>query len=115
MMSKHTPGPWRVEIEKEKRFDSRTGEPTHGLTWHKIKDGELSVTCFVETGLGLSDAEKSNIRLIAAAPEMLEALEVVKECLASIDVDVMGRSCRQEFEKAEAYIDDAIAKARGES
>ena len=90
---KHTPGPWEVCI----------GEVDGGL--FEIYQGEINTIC-------RGDDEmidwKANARLIAAAPEMLEALEDY------IDLypfrDKMNFRQRSTFDKAKR----AIAKAKGE-
>jgi hypothetical protein len=87
-MSRHTPGPWVVESLVD------------GYDIHAPQAG-----CFIAT---TSDPEmvwgavtrKDDARLIAAAPELLEALEIALDCAG----DAWWA------EKADA----AIAKAKGE-
>ncbi len=68
----HQPGPWNVE----RRTDSGSTLTDYGLEWdasHWIEvvaaDGELVIS--------LCEEDIGDARLIAAAPEMLEALEKV--------------------------------------
>lgn len=61
-MSKHTPGPWNVGHE-----DENTGEI------EVISDGRPYV-CLVLPG-AIDEVTPANARLIAAAPELLEALQ----------------------------------------
>ena len=61
-MSKHTPGPWEVGTEWN-------GKPRLMV---RSKEGESSFEIAVL--LGNYDERESNARLIACAPEMLEAL-----------------------------------------
>jgi len=92
-MSKHTPGPWfavgaQVEIEDDSVPDICTCDPqmmrqSH-LDWHPR-------------------TVEANARLIAAAPELLEALERVKA------TGVFLGAIPQEM------VDAAIAKAKGET
>lgn len=109
----HTPGPWRV---------SRTDEPSDG-----------TVACQVDTGrsdegiavYGWGNRTSANALLVAAAPELLGALEAIaNEGVASVDRPSESEATAQHT--AEAWdmlhwIDltkevarAAIAKARGE-
>ena len=96
-MSKHTPGPWfavgaQVEIEDDSVPDICTCDPqvmrqSH-LDWHPR-------------------TAEANARLIAAAPDLLEALE---EALEDWDNDEPDFVRLEWADKARA----AIAKAKGE-
>jgi hypothetical protein len=96
-MSKHTPGPWfavgaQVEIEDDSVPDICTCDPqvmrqSH-LDWHPR-------------------TVEANARLIAAAPELLEALEMM---LACTEGQAIYNFMEPQREKARA----AIAKAKGE-
>lgn len=80
MKTKHTPGPWLVEHDKE--FDEVT-------VYAEIEEYEYNMTiCEVSSYItkdgapvGLMDTEQiaDNARLIAAAPEMYEALRDIVE------------------------------------
>lgn len=88
-MSKYTPGPWETlaYISHEQQTDFilvKIGRRVHMV--------------------GYSDEDKANARLIAAAPELLEALEAILED-AFGGMDTLAR-----IQAAEA----AIAKAKGE-
>ena len=86
-MSKHTPGPWKVQ-----------GTPRRGWDIFSLAKG-----CYVAFDEPLREGAISlegDARLIAAAPELLEALEIALDCAG----DAWWA------EKAEA----AIAKAKGE-
>ena len=69
-MSKHTPGPWKI---------------THSeVNGYRVSDS---------TGWGvavvLKDTnDEANARLIAAAPQMLEALELLSEAVRSLDEQI---------------------------
>lgn len=85
---KHTPGPWIVETYHNGLFkiikELDKTKSLSGQVWTRIE----------------ADAQ-----LIAAAPEMLEALEYIKQLLSD------GENAMQTIENV---IDDAIKKARGE-
>jgi len=93
-MSKHTPGPWAVN-----RYIT-SGNQSLGFHITGPRDGSVSPVCVGEdTGYGEIDA---NARLIAAAPELLEALKKAVN--------------RQGFTNAELITARAvIAKAEGNS
>ncbi len=77
-MSEHTPGPWAV-VEETFGYDTTgTGQATT-----KIRAEDGSLICQVAAGMnrhnpGKRDKE-ANARLIAAAPELLEALVLAAE------------------------------------
>lgn len=72
---KHTPGPWIT--------DDRHIHPAHGLAYPPGVEPETDVIVLVDTDghrhALLNETDKANLRLIAAAPEMLAALQ---ECVA---------------------------------
>ena len=86
-MSKHTPGPWKVQRSVDVVDSTREHVVVHWMPWE-----ELDTT------------RQANARLIAAAPDMLEALEGVVTALTRDDYRV---SCGR--------AETAIAKARGEA
>lgn len=103
-MSKHTPGPWTK------------AERLHGPWWHISAEtsglvpgqGRQAVACVHgESKRGAkayAEMFEANAHLIAAAPELLVALELAREALliwAPKDIRM-------------AQIDHAISKARGE-
>ena len=98
--NKHTPGPWKIfkgtrndvlltRVERKDRF--------HGI----VNEANLPLA---EIILGSTDA---NARLIAAAPEMLEALEIAVKFFT----DNYPKGELSWMEKLEA----AIRKAKGET
>lgn len=96
MSTKHTPGPWFVD--EESPLDVRT----NGV-------GKLMWICDAPDGYDTSNIEgmkqrEANARLIAAAPDLLEALEVV---LCELEAQDIHAPARIAFAKA------AIAKATG--
>ena len=92
--TKHTPGPWETLPDGDTFFIrvSDKAKPIAKLTWACIRRAEL----------------KANARLIAAAPELLEALEDALACLERLeDKDGAYRvTCIQQCKQA-------IAKAKG--
>ena len=98
-MSKHTPGPWSVD-----------GEVIRG---DEQSNGSVSVACILDGaypyGRRAGKSARANARLIAAAPELLEALNnLLSAC------DLPGDRDR-EIEQAIPHARAAIAKAKGET
>lgn len=100
-MSAFTPGPWEIEQDKAKtaRFWLRGQTSNSG-------DGRLAGTGYIflgsigngaEGGEAIKRAE-ANAKLIAAAPDLLEAL---REVCALLDASGFGVDC-----------EDGVAKAR---
>jgi hypothetical protein len=96
MEATHSPGPWSVA-----EWDTRDRDGAIEAGGYQVVDaaGYLVSACTTE---GATDAEEANVRLIAAAPDMLEALEA---CYAALhpnsDEGALARY--------------AIAKATGEA
>ena len=107
-MSKHTPGPW----EFNGPFST-----TGGRNGYFVQSPDIDV-CVIPFGVLDTEAElsaKRDARLIAAAPELLEALqECITDdnamCIVQNDVAYMIRRLRSISNVARA----AIAKATGE-
>lgn len=71
-MSKHTPGPWRVEgYGGGSQYDVTSGSEYIGKVAHRLG--------------GDTEAE-ANARLIALAPELLEQLKKCRSALQNIDM-----------------------------
>jgi hypothetical protein len=100
-MSKHTPGPW-VVTDKDNGIEF--GVDTAGGEWG---------ICTVAGGAGETlkhdsqDASAANARLIAAAPELLDALK------ALVGLARMGAAPLSDYKAALRVADEAIAKATG--
>ena len=94
-MSKHTKGPWCAAIDE-------------CATVRDSRDNQLAMVTYLFTKTGgrrSGDEVSANARLIAAAPELLEALE---EAVCALEV------CGKDYRATEiARI--AIAKAKGET
>lgn len=99
-MSKHTPGPWVADINRGYGFPFR---PTPNIPINPVVMGRAVNRSIAKVPRGYEEAE-ANARLIAAAPELLEALQlIVKTC-------AFQRGESPTFDVAIA----AIAKATGE-
>lgn len=85
MVAQHTPGPWQHGTENEGYF---------------IANGEL------RPDIAKAIQSEADANLIAAAPDLLEALEAMVKCSQSLDL----HTCANASQKASS----AIAKATGE-
>ncbi len=98
-MSNHTPGPWMFECEDVGTYGSHF--------WLESEAGE-EIICQSENAhqgvLAKGEDFVANARLIAAAPELLEALEGLLNALPSA-------TSHPAIKKARA----ALAKAKGET
>jgi hypothetical protein len=108
-MSGHTPGPWAQYTilsgsENDKGFRiMATDESSGGFVW--IAD----VSPVIDNERGdASDEDKANARLIAAAPELLDALRALR--LACMTVPEMNHT---RFDSLGIQVNSAIAKAEG--
>lgn len=102
--TKHTPGPWTWECE--------SGEwPDHALIG---RDGDSVMSW--DFDLGFSFGEAADQHLIAAAPDMLEALERIEKWFdTDVEIlDAMSPDERADHERQHQMIRDSIAKARGD-
>ena len=95
--AKHTPGPWRVEVD--------TGpEAAWERKWPTIHAEKYEVVgC--EGLYGDYETDMANARLIAAAPDLLNALQSI---IDDIDSE-FGTDC--DYNKARAAIDKATGGA----
>ena len=102
-MTEYTKGPWHISYDN-------TGNGSYG-EWHIVGTKEHSIAQVPAYATGnLSEQDIVNARLIAAAPELLEALELSEatiDRLTCID-DAKRRSVQGTFDVIRA----AIAKAR---
>lgn len=100
-MSKHTPGPWEYEKEHRDCFSHTSGHYTAPVEF---------TTIFMDDGNELDGEnraevhgpnQEANARLIAAAPDMLEALKLAKDIIGHPD------------DPFTVLIESTIAKAEG--
>jgi hypothetical protein len=102
-VAKSTPGPWVIE-EKGVCFSIK-----HGTMKHRCGpcQKEPVAIAFVSKTATLGQVALSNARLIAAAPDLLEALEAIENHIKNGCEDYMvGQQLRNKMRAA-------IAKARG--
>lgn len=100
-MSKHTPGPWKMEVGDE------SSDYAHRFPIIVTDDYEIVGTEGFYSGDLQTDI--ANATLAAAAPELLEALEHMRRVFADIEGSY-GQYEHDALDKADA----AIAKAKGE-
>ena len=74
METKHTPGPWRFVEQGDANM---YGMVTAGNRW---------IISFQQNGELLSETELANAKLMAAAPELLEALISAKKLIGSFRI-----------------------------
>jgi hypothetical protein len=106
----HTPGPWRLDngakyVSGGFRVLARSTrpKPNHAAT------GEIQIAFPPPHGIDGEKEQEANARLIAAAPDLLEALEMVRDA----DNDRAADKMETIPDIARAKIDRAIAKAKG--
>lgn len=111
---KHTPGPWVAESSVDEWGVSVIASNETG----RISNPTRGQVCHVSVVAGASgddaDLAQANARLIAAAPEMKEALEGARGAILGL---LHGRGCEAEGSDEDwvKFIDAALAKANGES
>ena len=102
--TKHTPGPWSV-YDQRHLFTNHEGSA-------RLIAGNIWIACVHGSHVGPQSKEEAdaNISLIAAAPELLEALESLIANVYSCACTMPTKEEREAWDKADA----AIAKAEGE-
>lgn len=110
-MSKHTPGPWlregKLVYALHHNGDYKDGKP------FLVNRFSTSIQAYISQGGTIEEAE-ANTNLIAAAPDLLEALQnlvMQEEAFTSESGIPLEDPIRQAVKKAKA----AIAKAKGEN
>lgn len=108
-MTKHTPGPWKANWNK------------HYFQIDSERDGQIGDACASQFITGNTDKGKANAKLMAAAPELLEALEEIEERAnekmgdwAWVEFDFLPENMESLYEIRQAAR-ATIAKAKGES
>jgi len=91
--TKHTHGPWRYDEVTMKIWSA---------------DGEKNITGKLDD---YTPEERANVALIAAAPELLEALKSARRLLEVIEMDGLAMIESQFAEEIAVEIESAIAKA----
>lgn len=89
METKHTPGPWRCWNHVPNKRIGR-------IEWVISAEDQSCVA-----NLKIRNGDSWNASLIAAAPEMLEALRAIESCLSPADCDRAANLVRDAIKKAE--------------
>jgi hypothetical protein len=111
MNTKHTPGPWSFDRWDENgttRFYVSRSEGAPQDQHYNDVATIIADTC----GGDLVAIQEANARLIAAAPELLEALQLV-EFIYGEQLDEKMLTCHAKFPTAGMYVRAALAKATG--
>ena len=108
MTYNHTPSPWVVCHSEKPTFISHTT----GVYRQPDSDDERVIALCDQDLLLSSDEQLANARLIAAAPELLEALEELDRLL---DYTKSGAFSHDDRAECLGLARAAITKARGES
>lgn len=109
--AKHTPGPWRVAR------DNYGITRIWGMDGEGDDAGECDIACAEGDGSIPPERREANSRLIAAAPDLLEALEVATLELHEANLAIRNRNQMRNPEltiAAEQKAKAAISKALGE-
>jgi hypothetical protein len=80
-MSKHTPGPWTIKVDKN-QYDTFFNEEVYAIYSKPNADTNILIC---DAGAIEYDENKANAKLIAAAPEMFEMLEHILSDSAHVD------------------------------
>lgn len=103
---KHTPGPWHI-CDNDGAYCMVRGQPANGY------NGASIAKVWLQDG----DFNDENARLIAAAPELLEALVVAQQQIAALKRRIVWHDCDSVnvVTANERTISAAIAKATGDT
>lgn len=108
MPEKHSPGPWQVEKQPAWSPHRIFVKSKHGFTIAFFQERKKGSHRGEEARwLGFAPNDEANAWLIAAAPEMLEALEAI------VDSARDGRDIPEWLDERLVIIEAAIRKARG--
>lgn len=114
----HTPGPWHYQFSEHGGYDCMTSAyEILGYTGYRIAKIDLDhfgqEHCEPATPEQLQKAEQY-ARLIAAAPELLQALEIALEQLKEDYEDINNERISDNNQETVSVVQQAIAKAKGD-
>lgn len=97
MSEKHTKGPWYVEPNRDDE-----GQALGFYVVHEKTECDATAICFCNNSIIRDREQEANAKLIAAAPEMLKALEGVMWLVQSElgELDEITRRCWEAISKA---------------
>lgn len=107
-MTSHTPGPWKVITAKDMSCVGSDFRSVIGLNGEEIID-MLNDGCASDPSFDYICLSEANARLIAAAPELLEA------CLSILEITGGSVHWQGDTEKSLKLIEAAVAKATGDA
>ena len=115
-MSKHTPGPWLIDGIPYNGYD----DPVvySGAVLNSRGDGQyICQTTYDMQSITQRDSVEADTRLIAAAPDMLEACQVASDIFLAIDCTCTDLPLNYECLRCYgmASMQAAIAKATGDA
>ncbi len=108
---KHTPGPWEIS--------AKLGTPSvvkGGVTRQYVNgtnQDQLFMVCSVQDDNGGAAAQIANARLIAAAPDLLEALEDARTYIEAVVFNSGPGKKQNNYMACLNRIDAAIDKSKG--
>lgn len=98
-MSKHTPAPWYID------------GTVRGTDLIVSNDDYQVAICITHPN---PDSNKANARLIAAAPELLEALRIARNYVEAVYLNTPNPKKARNYSQCLDIIDGAINNATGE-
>jgi len=101
-ITKHTQGPWRI-IDGFKIVGPHPKDPENRIC--RVADALADVGTFLSK-------QRANAKLIAAAPDLLDALEAA---LPYVENDALEQGCQPDADETVIKVRAAIAKARGDT
>jgi hypothetical protein len=109
-MSEHTPGPWRAYVSDDRTLWAiSAGDDFVIYPGNEIVDAQTWDEAFGACGSTTEGRSEANAHLVAAAPEMLEALRRADELLGKMTTDDVLVSL--DIQNARVVVGAAITKA----
>lgn len=108
-MSAHTPGPWNYERQGTVGDWKIIGPETEGEPCRPSEVSLLGKLVSFKPGVAFTIYHEENARLIAASPDMLQALECIVAVLSQ------NKTFPADINYAKSAAEAAIAKAIGKS